>query len=126
MSIYERIKELRLKNKMSQQELAALVGYEGRSAISKVENGERDISQSMILKYAAALGVTPTYLLYGDDGDKIDDGTARYSSGKMKNDLLSEYVVFHRDGKNLKVKFNEEQQRIFDALLASATVESAE
>lgn len=67
MNIYERIKQLRLAQGMSQYDLAQKVGYEGRSAISKVENGERDISQSMIEKYATALGVTPTYLLYGEE-----------------------------------------------------------
>lgn len=67
MNIYDRIKELRLAQGMSQYDLAKKVGYVGRSAISKVENGERDISQSMIEKYASALGVTPTYLLYGDE-----------------------------------------------------------
>lgn len=64
-TIYERIRELRLSRGMSQHELAKKVGYEGRSAISKVESGERDISQSMIQKYADALGVTPIYLLNG-------------------------------------------------------------
>ena len=72
MTIYERIRELRLSRGMSQYELAKKVGYEGRSAISKVENGGRDISQSMIQKYADALGVTPTYLLYGDEHDTQD------------------------------------------------------
>lgn len=67
MNIYERIKALRIKKGMSQYDLALKVGYEGRSAISKVEQGKRDISQSMIVKYAEALGVTPAYLLYGDE-----------------------------------------------------------
>lgn len=67
MTIYDRIKSLRIKKGMSQDELAKKVGYESRSAISKVENGSRDISQSMIEKYASALDVTPTFLLYGDE-----------------------------------------------------------
>ena len=67
MTIYERIRALRIEKGLSQGELARLVGYEGRSAISKVENGDRDISQSMIEKYANALGVSPAYLLYGDN-----------------------------------------------------------
>lgn len=67
MNIYERIKSLRVSKGMSQYDLALKVGYKGRSAISKVEKGERDISQSMIVKYAEALGVTPTYLLYGNE-----------------------------------------------------------
>lgn len=67
MTIYERIKKLREAKGMSQYELAKKVGYEGRSAISKVENGQRDISQSMIEEYARALDVTPMYLMYGED-----------------------------------------------------------
>ena len=69
MTIYERIKQLRLQLGMSQEELAKKVGYEGKSAISKVENGERDISHSMLIKYAEALHVTPSYLLTGSDSD---------------------------------------------------------
>lgn len=69
MTIYERIKELRIKSGMSQADLAKKVGYEARSAISKVENGERDISQSMIEKYAEALNVTPyIFTLWGRTG----------------------------------------------------------
>lgn len=69
MTIYERIKALRIERGLSQLELANKVGYQGRSAISKVENGERDISQSMIEVYAKALDVSPTYLLYGEETD---------------------------------------------------------
>jgi len=66
VTIYDRIKQLRILKGMSQDELAARVGYQGRSAISKVESGARDISQSMIKKYADALGVSPEYLLCGE------------------------------------------------------------
>ena len=72
MTIYERIKMLRTAQGMSQYDLAKKVGYEGRSAISKVENGDRDISQSMIAKYADALGVSPTFLLYGEEDTPAD------------------------------------------------------
>jgi len=65
MTIYERIKHLRISLGMSQSELAQRVGYEG-------ENGERDISQSMIIKYAEALNVTPAYLLTGEDVNETD------------------------------------------------------
>lgn len=71
MTVYDRIKQLRIARGMSQEELAKKVGYEGRSAISKVENGDRDISQSMIAKYADALDVTPEYLLFGDKNTTV-------------------------------------------------------
>ena len=67
MTIYERIRTLRTAQGMSQEALAKKVGYEGRSAISKVEKGDRDVSQTMLFKYAEALGVTPAYLLNGEE-----------------------------------------------------------
>ena len=72
MTIYDRIKMLRTAQGMSQGDLAKKVGYVGRSAISKVESGDRDISQSMIAKYADALGVSPTFLLYGEEETPAD------------------------------------------------------
>jgi transcriptional regulator with XRE-family HTH domain len=57
---------------MSQQELASKVGYQDKSAISKVERGDRDINQKMIMRYASALGVSPTFLLFGKDADDED------------------------------------------------------
>ncbi len=83
MTIYDRIKQLRTEKHMSQLDLARAVGYKGRSAISKVENGERDISQSMIEKYAKVLGVSPAYLLYGKESEP---------SGKPLSSLDQEFV----------------------------------
>ena len=44
---------------------------------------------------------------------------------RSRNHLI-EYVVFHRNGKNLKVKFNEKQQKVFYSLVDMAEVEDAE
>lgn len=70
MEIYERIKYLREKQSMSQDELAEKVGYKHKSAISKVERGIRDISQTMIVRYAKALGTTPSYLMGWTEEEK--------------------------------------------------------
>lgn len=96
MTIYERIRALRIKKDMSQSELAKLVGYEGRSAISKVENGDRDISQSMIEKYATALGVTPTYLLYGDEEEAAAEKDKKIRQEVFAK-LFSELTVDHQN-----------------------------
>lgn len=66
MTIYDRIRELRTKKGWSMDELAQKVGYLGRSAISKVENGERLINHEMLIKYAQIFGVSPMYLLFGN------------------------------------------------------------
>ena len=56
---------------MSQQDLSELVGYSGKSMISKIERGEVDISQTMIQKFADALKTTPGDLI-GYEDQKIE------------------------------------------------------
>ena len=98
MSIYDRIKQLRIDKGMSQLDLALAVGYKGRSAISKVEKGERDISQSMVIKYAQALGVTPNYLMSGEEATEK-------SEIKDDNGHDSEFL-------ELFLQLTDEQQRL--------------
>ncbi len=94
MTIYERIRTLRIAQGMSQFELAKKVGYKGRSAISKVEKGERDISQSMIEKYAAALGVSPSFLLYGEDFSVSESSDSR---SEEFTKLFSQLTTDHQE-----------------------------
>ena len=68
-NMYDRIKRLRTERGWSQDALAEKVGYQGRSTISKVEHGDRDIGQSMIQKFADAFGVKPSYLISGEDDE---------------------------------------------------------
>ena len=63
MTIYERIKYLREKKGMSQQELAEKVGFKTASAVNKIELGLRDINQTKIIAFARALDTTPSYLM---------------------------------------------------------------
>ena len=69
MNIYERIRHRREQLDMSQEELASKIGYKDRTAVSKMENGQRQIKQSMIVKLAAALDTTPSYLMGWDRED---------------------------------------------------------
>jgi len=48
---------------MSQEELALKTGYKTKGAISRIENGNRDINQSQIELFAKALDVSPEYLM---------------------------------------------------------------
>lgn len=61
--VYERIKKRRLALGLTVEQLAKQMGYKSKSSVSKVENGRLDITQSMVDKYAVALGVTTAYLL---------------------------------------------------------------
>ena len=116
MTIYERIKELRLAKNMTQDELAEAVGYKSKTAISKIERGERDISQSMIVKYAEALDTTPTYLLCGDT-ESAKDNDLKELCGK-------ETVIYNRDGRVIKTKLNEEQIKYLEKFIESLSGEN--
>lgn len=95
MTIYDRIKARRIELGMSQSELARRVGYHGKSVISKVENGERDISQTMVVKYAEVLGVSVTYLLVGEEN----------SDKTVENENITEFI-------NLFSQLSDEQQKM--------------
>lgn len=71
MDMYERIKKLRIKLGISQDELAEKVGYTNRSSIGKVEAGAVDLSQSKILAFAKALNTTPQYLMGFEDDQNM-------------------------------------------------------
>lgn len=65
MALGERIKELRIKKQLSQDELAKRVGFSGRSVISKIESNDRGVRADYLVRIAQVLGTTPTYLLTG-------------------------------------------------------------
>ena len=65
-TMYDRIRRLRLDQEMSQDELARLVGYKGRSMIARIEAGQVDISQSKIKAFAKALNTSSEYLMNGE------------------------------------------------------------
>lgn len=59
----EKIRSRRKELKMSQEELASLVGYTDRSIISRIEKGLIDLTESKIMAIAKALNVTPEILV---------------------------------------------------------------
>ena len=66
MNIAERIKFLRLKKGMTQEELAIKLGYKSKSSVAHIENG-RDIPRSMVVTLAQILDTTPAYLMGWDE-----------------------------------------------------------
>ena len=99
MDMSERIKQLRVENNMTQEELGKVIGVQ-RSAIRKYEAGAvQNIKRSSIQKMADHFGVDPSYLL----GLK-DDKTARvtdkdkkraelYAEAKRSNDPVVKALV---------------------------------
>ena len=96
-----RVKQARLANKMSMQELADKVGYSSRTSVFQLEHGTQDVSLPMIYKLAKVLHVTPAYLLSWDDEpvatievDKLDkedqQALKRYADFLLSNEKYKE------------------------------------
>lgn len=61
--IGKNIKALRMKLGLTQEELAAKVGYKTKSAINKIELGVNDLPQKKIVVFADALETTPAAIM---------------------------------------------------------------
>lgn len=70
MKLYQNIQNRRLELNLTQSELAYRVGYKDKGSISRIENGQIDLSQSQIEKFASALGCTPAFLMGWEESDK--------------------------------------------------------
>ncbi len=70
MDIGLRIKKLREKYNISQEELAKKIGYSSRSSINKIEKDGRGIPSDKIVEFANALNTTPSYLMGWEDEPK--------------------------------------------------------
>lgn len=68
MFIGNNIKRARELKGLTQNELAKRMGYKSRSTIARIENGDNDVSQSKLKKFADILDVSIDFLL--DDGSK--------------------------------------------------------
>ena len=99
MTIYDRIRELRNKKGWSMDELAQKVGYLGRSAISKVENGERLINHEMLIKYAQIFGVSPMYLLFGNI-DNDDTARTNFKNVPVLEKISNGDLIFAKEEHN--------------------------
>lgn len=62
--VYDRIRQLRIANGLTQDELALAVGYTDRSSVAKIELGKVDLSLSKVAAIAQALHTTPKELLF--------------------------------------------------------------
>ena len=93
MTIYERIRQLRIKAGMSQDDLARALGYKDRSMITKIESGKVDISQKKIIAFAHALNSTPAYLMGWTEEPPDDPLTDAHHTGSKNSCFRNRQVA---------------------------------
>ncbi|HDJ1441636.1 TPA: helix-turn-helix domain-containing protein [Serratia rubidaea] len=67
--IGERIRALRAEKGLSQTQVAKLCGWSGASRVANYESGSRNVGADDAIVLARVLGVAPSELLFGDQGD---------------------------------------------------------
>jgi len=107
LTIYDRIRELRIENNMSQDDLARAMGYKDRSMITKIESGKVDISQRKIISFAQVLGTTPGYLMGWTAESESDIPT----SDELK--IISAYRALSPRGQQLLMDRAEELKLLY-------------
>jgi repressor LexA len=83
MTIGDRVKELRTKKGLTQQDLAELLGYKTKSSVAHIEKG-RDIPRAMVVKLANILDTTPAYLMGWTEEQKESTSTENDRSAVIK------------------------------------------
>lgn len=92
-----KIKSLREDKKLSQSELASLVGYKDKTAIAKVEAGKVDLPQSKISAFAKALNTTTSYLFSDEVAEEPVTIAAHFDGDEYTEaelDKIKEYAAF--------------------------------
>lgn len=81
----ERLRQIRLKNKMSQEEFGKKIGIESRAHISALENGNRNITDRIINDVCREFGISKEWLRDGIGEMEIKDcQEERYASNVAK------------------------------------------
>ena len=93
MTVGEKIKELRVKNKLSQKDLAEMLGYGGKAPqtnVSKFECGVSTIPENKIKDLCVIFNVTPEDLMSDTkyDSKKTEEGYSDPTASKAIDSIL--------------------------------------
>lgn len=118
-SIGQKIKDLRNRLGMTQDELAQKVGYSSRTTINKVEKGVIDLSESKIMAFAKALNATPAFLLGLNDKNDNNNVYIEYVV-HPEEDLVLEYKTIKKQmDTDLYKNAPPEAKKMLNAMLES-------
>ena len=98
MTIGDRVKKCRIEKGLTQNELAAKLGYKSKSSVAHIENG-RDIPRSMVVMLAEALNTTPTYLMGWDDSPDNNTAIDFVQLSGQEKELVDNFRLLNADGK---------------------------
>ena len=113
--IGKRIKARREELGMTQEELAARLGYKSKTTIAKIENGTNDIVQSKVMEFAKMLDTTPAYLMGWEQIDPYFSG--KEASDEIYQKFAKNILRFHGKQKELNEIYDQLSSRNQDKVL---------
>lgn len=89
--VYDRIRQLRIANGLTLEELARAVGYSDKSMMGHIEHGKVDLPLSKVAAIAQALHTTPQELLFPTSPpEKVNEKAAAAVTVAVKLDGMDE------------------------------------
>lgn len=89
--VYDKIRQLRIANGLTQEELALAVGYTDRSSVAKIELDKVDLPLSKVAAIAQALHTPPQELLFpASPPEKVNEKAAAAITIAVKLDGMDE------------------------------------
>lgn len=89
--VYDRIRQLRIANGLTLEELARAVGYSDKSMMGHIEHGKVDLPLSRVAAIAQALHTTPQELLFpASPPEKVNEKAAAAITVAVKLDGMDE------------------------------------
>ena len=113
--IGKRIKARREELGMTQEELAARLGYKSKTTIAEIENGTNDIVQSKVMEFAKMLDTTPAYLMGWEQIDPYFSG--KEASDEIYQKFAKNILRFHGKQKELNEIYDQLSSRNQDKVL---------
>lgn len=105
MAIGDNIKRRRLELRLSQQELADMMGYKSRSSIAKIESGENDVSQKKLKKFAIVLETTLSDLISFELDNNQSSVNNKYDFKPRKHKNIAIVLAGGDSGGNIPCQF---------------------
>lgn len=90
-----RIKKERVRLGLSQVELAKRLGWSSKTTISKIENGEDNLTSDRIAKIAEALNVRPSYLMGFSEAEHTYEAGVALGQLIHDKDVLDRAIKLH-------------------------------
>lgn len=107
MTLGERIKLLRKRAKLTQEELAKEIGYSNKTSISKIESDTLDINQSTIVALARALKTTPCVIMGWEEPIANNTSNCIELSDREER-LITNYRQLNEEGKDKAEEYIED------------------